>query len=196
MDILKRTFLNGTRRIPKQLGMLCIPGLGDIRDTESAIKNLALKLKAKDDVKRIVHFICIHANGISLHLVDGLDKLLQIHRICLLREMAGKQGIVVLPEFGTLADDILPQPALRLVHPKTCPVGKARSLEHPTIGPHLVECVASLVNGGKKAVSHTRVGVARGDPNIITSYRRGERMHRDSHAASAEIKSHILENLT
>ena len=153
-----------------------VPLLREVGERDPAREQLLLELEAEDHVEVVRDLVRLDADERGLHLVHRPVEALGVGRPEHLGERVPQHGEEPAPERPAAADEVLPEPALRLVETEGDAATERRSVE---LGRRavLVEAVAELVDPGEHA--HEGVlDVPRGDPDVREARARRERVDR------------------
>ena len=92
-----------------------VPGVGKVGDGEPAREELLLELEAEDDVEAVARLVGVDADERAANAVDRAMELLERDVAEPVRERLLHARVEPAPERQRAADDVLPEPALRLV---------------------------------------------------------------------------------
>src|SRR3954451_6894003 len=93
-----------------------VPRLRQVLDLEPALDQRQLQLVAQRDVEVVRRLVGLDPDQAQLDAVDAAVELVGVHRLERLAEMGTQQRQRPLAERPRAADEVLPQPALGLVH--------------------------------------------------------------------------------
>ena len=110
---------------------------------------LLLELEAQDDVEPVARLVGVDADERAAHAVDGAVEALERDVAERVRERLLEARVEPAPERERATDDVLPEPALRLVQRRGDSGAQRRSLERRADAP-LVDAVPGLVHGGEE----------------------------------------------
>src|ERR671925_38684 len=103
---------------PEVLPHQLIPLVRQIAQRDAAVADVLFELEAQDDVHPIGDLVGLNADQRRAHTVDPGEEGVERDASQLLRERLLRARIEERPERTAAADEVLPQPALRLVNPK------------------------------------------------------------------------------
>ena len=92
-----------------------VPRLGEVFDLERALEQLVLQLESQQDVHVVRDLVRLDADQRWVCPVDGAVEPFLVDSLQWLRKDRPKTRIEVTPEWLAAADQVLPQPRLRLV---------------------------------------------------------------------------------
>src|SRR5581483_6710128 len=149
------------------------PQLWQVLELDAAVDDVLLELEAENDVHAVGDLVGLDADERGLRLVDRRVELLDVD-VAEVREALLEPWIEAAPERQAAADEVLPEPALRLVH------AEARRLPHRQMRPLarqlvLVEAVAVLVHRREERLQVVAV-VVRRDADVVDARTGRERM--------------------
>jgi hypothetical protein len=92
-----------------------VPDLRQVLQLDAVVDDVALELEAKDHVHAVRHLVGLDADERRLHAVDAGEEAVEVDGRELLGERLLHPRIEEAPERHAAADEVLPEPALRLV---------------------------------------------------------------------------------
>ena len=153
-----------------------VPRVRQIGDGEPPRDELLLELEAEDDMEPVARLVRIDPDERAAHAIDGAVEALERHVAERAWERLLQSRVEPAPERERPTDDVLPEPALRLVQRRGDSGAQGRSLERRADAP-LVDAVTGLVHGGEER-EEVVLGVAAREANVAEPEGDLERVHR------------------
>ena len=153
---------------------LLVPALRQVAQRDAPFDDVLLELEAEHDVHPVRHLVGLDPDQAGLDGVDAGVEAIEIDVGELLGIRLLQAGIEEPPERQAAADEVLPEPALRLVDAERARLAGRQPLEMPRLLV-AVEAVAVLVHRREERLERVRV-VVRRDPDVVATWTRRERV--------------------
>ena len=150
------------------------PALRQVTQLDAAVDDVLLELEAEDDVHAVRHLVRLDADQRRFRLVDSRQEAFELDALERRRERRLDARVEEAPERKAAADEVLPEPALRLVHAerRRRTDRQVRELARDLM---LVEPVPVLVHRREERPRGVRVVVGR-DADVVDPGAGRERM--------------------
>ena len=180
-------------RHPQQPGHPLVPGVGEVVDRQRALDQRQLQLEAQDDVQVVRRLVRLDADQRRLH---GVDRAVERPGVDLAEPTGQRTQPRQQPgaERPRAPDDVLPHPALRLVHAERDRIAQRRARER-RVGRRLVEAMAELVQDRVQRDAEVLLVVLGGDADVAGGQRLGERMHGGVQAPAIRVVADRVEEV-
>ena len=166
---------------------------GQVLRAEPAREQLALELEAQDDVEAVARLVRVDPDERAPRAVHDPVEPLQRDVSEPIWERRLHSRVEPAPERERAPDDVLPEPALRLVHRRRHPSAERRSIERGADA-ELVQAVAALVHRAEERDEVVLV-VPRGQADVAEPEGRLERVHGEVEAKRVPGRAEPLDQL-